>query len=114
MSDFFDWLFHSEILDTIFGLTLIFGLGLYMYGMNWYILLYNNIPKLNPEGRFVSMVPPLGGLLIAVGILLIGGGWWALVGLTDPFIGCVIYALLTGRFGNNRKSDKEDKENHGE
>ncbi len=106
MGDFFDWLFNSEELDTIVGLTLIFGIGLYLYGMNWWCLLYDNIPKLNPKGRFVSMVPPLGGLLIAIGILLVGGGWWALVGLTDPFIGALIWAILSGRFGKPKKTDK--------
>lgn len=114
MAEFFDWIFNSEEVDTVFGFVMIFGLGLYMYGMNWWCLLYNNIPKLNPKGRFVSMVPPLGGLLIAVGILLAGGGWWALLGLTDPFFGVVVYSLLAGRFGDMKKSDKEETDENGE
>lgn len=108
MAEFFDWLFNSEEVDTIFGFTLIFGLGAFFYIANWWILLYNNIPKLNPEGRFVSMVPPLGGLLIAVGILLIGGGWWALVGLTDPSIWVFVYALVSEFFTSGEKAAGED------
>lgn len=107
---FFDWLFNSEEPDTIFGLTLIFGIGAFFYITNWAIF-FNN---LNPNKKWSSMVPPLGGLLIAVGILLIGGGWWALVGLSDPIIGCVIYALVTGRFGEPKKSDKDDKNDNGD
>lgn len=114
MSEFFDWLFNSEELDNIFGLTLIFGIGALLYFANWWCLLYDNIPKLNPEGKFVSMVPPLGGLLIAIGILLIGGGWWALVGLTDPFIGSLVWALAAGRFGEPKKTDKDDKNDNGD
>ncbi len=114
MGELFDRIFNSDEADTIFGYVLIFGLGLYFYGMNWWCLLYNNIPKLNPKRKFVSMAPPLGGLLIAIGILIAGGGWWALVGLTDPFIGILVYSLLAGRFGEPKKTDKEDKNDNGD
>ena len=109
MAELFDWLFNSVEADTVAGLTLIFGIGALLYAGNWWILLYNNIPKLNPEGRFVSMAGPLGGLLLAVGILLTGGGWWALIGLTDPFIGSLIYVLLREFvFHKNRKVTDEN------
>ncbi|MBP5606435.1 MAG: hypothetical protein J6X60_13000 [Ruminiclostridium sp.] len=114
MAEFFDWLFNSGEADTIFGFVLLFGIGGLLYFVNWWLLLYNNIPKLNPKGRFVSMVPPLGGLLIAVGILLIGGGWWALIGLTDPSIWVFVYSLVSEFVSGGKKSaviDAEPKEN---
>ncbi len=114
MGEFFDWLFNSDEANTIFGYVLIFGIGGILYLMNWWLLFYNNIPKLNPEGRFVSMTGPFGGLLIAVGILIAGGGWWSLVGITDPFIFTVVWALLAGRFGEPNKTDKEDKNENGD
>ena len=114
MGEFFDWLFNSDETNTVFGYMLIFGIGGLLYFTNWWIMLYNNIPKLNPKGRFVSMVPPLGGLLIAIGILLAGGGWWSLVGLTDAFFVALVWAIFSGRFGNTKKSDKDDKNDNGD
>ena len=103
MAEFFDWLFNSGEADTIFGFVLLFGIGGLLYFVNWWLLLYNNIPKLNPKGRFVSMVPPLGGLLIAIGIVLIEGGWWALIGLPDPSIWVFVYSLVSEFFINEKK-----------
>ena len=98
-----------EELDNIFGYVLIFGLGLFLYIMNWVCFINNMIPG----RKWSSMVPPLGGALIAAGILLAGGGWWALIGLTDPFFGVLVYSLLTGRFGDRKKSDKEETDENG-
>ena len=98
-----------EVLDNIFGYVLIFGTGAYFYVMNWAIFINNMIPG----RKWSSMVPPLGGLLIAVGILLAGGGWWALAGLTDPFFWVLVYSLLKGAFGKMQKSDKEETNENG-
>ncbi len=113
MSELFDGLFNSEIADTIAGYVLLFGSGLFLYIANW-VILFNNM---KPGSKWSSMVPPLGGLLIAVGILLIGGGWWALVGLTDPFIFVFVYSLVKPYERdhaddlNNGKDKKEADEN---
>ena len=109
MAEFFESIFNSETADTIFGYVLIFGTGLFFYIANWCCFINNMIPG----RKWVSMIPPLGGLLIAVGILIAGGGWWALAGLTDPFFGVLVYSLLTGRFGNIKKSDKEETDENG-
>ena len=114
MSELFDRLFNSEIADTIAGYVLLFGLGLFLYIANW-VILFNNMKSGN---KWSSMVPPLGGLLIAVGILLVGGGWWALLGLTDPFIFVTVYALVkhprveTAETHNNK--DKEEADENGD
>ena len=113
MSELFDRLFNSEIADTIAGYVLLFGLGLFLYIANW-VILFNNMKSGN---KWSSMVPPLGGLLIAVGILLAGGGWWALVGLTDPCIFLIVYSLIK-ELGKDRTEtdeikDKEETEENG-
>ena len=113
MSEWFDRIFNSEELDTFAGFALLFGLGLFLYIMNW-VILFNNM---KPGNKWSSMVPPLGGLLIAVGILLAGGGWWALVGLTDPCIFLIVYSLIK-RPGKDRTEtdeikDKEETEENG-
>ncbi len=109
MAEFFDGLFNSETADTIFGYVLIFGIGLFFYIANWCCFINNMIPG----RKWVSMISPIGGLIIAGGILITGGGWWALVGLTDPFFGVLVYSLLTGRFGVTKKSDKEETNENG-
>ena len=107
MGEFFENLFNNEIVDTIFGLVLIFGFGIYMYGMNWAIFINNLIPG----RKWSSMIPLLGGLLIAVGILLIGGGWWALAGLTDPGVWVIVYSLVSEYIiGRNKQGKNIDKE----
>lgn len=110
MAEFFDRLFGSEEADSIFGYVLIFGIGAFFYIMNW-VIFFNN---LDPKKKWVSMVPPLGGMLIAVGLLIAGLGWWALVGLTDPWIWSLVWALLAWRFGEPKKTDKEDKNDNGD
>ena len=82
MSEWFDRIFNSEELDTFAGTLLIGGIGAFFYIMNWLIFINNMIPG----RKWSSMIPPLGGLIIAVLILILGGGWWALIGLTDPCI----------------------------
>lgn len=106
MSEWFDRIFNSEELDTFAGFALLFGLGLFLYIMNW-VILFNNM---KPGNKWSSMVPPLGGLLIAVGILLAGGGWWALIGLSDPCIGMVVYTIAISVFGKDTDKDKDKEE----
>ncbi len=101
MRGFLEQLFSSEAADTIFGFVLLFGIGISLYACNWACFFKNLIPG----KKWVSMVPPLGGLLIAVGILTAGGGWWALVGLTDPWIWSLAYSLI--------KEKKEDTDKNG-
>jgi len=111
MAEFFDGLFNSETADTISGYVLIFGTGLFLYIMNIGILINNR----NPKKKWVSMAPPLGGLLIAVGILIAGGGWWALLGLTDPSILVFVYSIIKGRAPDKKRTntEKENDENGG-
>ena len=114
MAEFIDKLLNSDELDTIFGYLLIFGFGLYFYLANWWLLFYNTSAKLNPEKKFVSMIPLLGGLLIAVGILIAGGGWWALIGLTDPSIWLFAYSIVYEFIFLKYHTEKEEKsENDG-
>ena len=108
MAEFLDKLSDSELLDTIAGYILIFGVGALFYIANW-VCFFNNC---DPKKKWVSLSPPLGGLLTAVGILTAGGGWWALIGLTDPWIFVAVYALakefITDKNKENDKNDKHD------
>ena len=65
------------------------------------------------------MVPPLGGLLIALAFLLFIPApwkWLALIGLTDPCIFVLVYSIAKEAFGKSpeNKKDKEDKQNNGD
>ncbi|HBI52490.1 MAG TPA: hypothetical protein DDX72_06875 [Ruminococcaceae bacterium] len=113
MSEWFDRIFNSEELDTFAGTLLIGGIGAFFYIMNWLIFINNMIPG----RKWSSMIPPLGGLIIAVLILILGGGWWALIGLTDPCIFLIVYSLIK-ELGKDRTEtdeikDKEETEENG-
>lgn len=112
MNELFDRIFNSEMLDTIAGYVLLFGVGLFFYLANW-VILFNNM---KPGNKWSSMIPPLGGLVIAVGILIAGGGWWALLGLTDPCIGMVVYTIVISVFEKDtaKDKDKEEKDENGQ
>ena len=104
-----------EDADTFAGTLLIGGIGAYFYIMNWLIFINNMIPG----RKWSSMVPPLGGLIIAVLILILGGGWWALIGLTDPAIYVLIYSISKGAFGRAQENrtneeEKDDKNDNGD
>ena len=98
------------MVDTIFGLVLIFGVGLFLYGMNWAIF----INDLIPGRKWSSMIPPLGGLLISVGILVIGGGWWALIGLTDPCVFSIVLFLIKRPWKTYTAYKKDKDKDNGE
>ena len=42
MNELFDRIFNSEMLDTIAGYVLTFGIGLFFYLANW-VILFNNM-----------------------------------------------------------------------
>lgn len=113
MYEIIDRIMNYSDADSVFGLLLIFGIGAFMYLSNWWCLMYNNIPKLSHKGRFVSMIPPIGGLLIAIGILLIGGGWLALIGLTDPCIGSFVYSVISETVSGKKRKNKDDRDKDG-
>jgi hypothetical protein len=113
MSDFFDSIFHSDIVDTIVGYVFVFGLGLFFYIANWCCFINNMIPG----RKWVSLVPPLGGLILALAFLLLVPApwkWFALLGLTDPWIISFVYAIITEAFGKSEKKEDKEEENDGE
>ncbi|MBR5091002.1 MAG: hypothetical protein IK093_16360, partial [Ruminiclostridium sp.] len=79
MADFIDWLFNGNDIGHMIFVIIIGLLGLIMYVKNWMKFIF----KISPEGEGMHLSLPFGGLLIAAAILMTGGGWWALVGLTD-------------------------------
>ena len=107
MSELFHWLTETPEGGYVLLAVVIGAIGAYFYGMNWVIFFHN----LKPGAKWVSMVPPLGGLLIAVALLVAGLGWWALLGLTDPSLWLLVYAVINGAFtGGNRLQNTENKE----
>ncbi|MFN7563622.1 MAG: hypothetical protein ACK5TH_17715 [Prosthecobacter sp.] len=71
------------------ALTLI-GIGGVFIFLNWACLITSAVTK-----KFHSMVPPLGGLLILIGLLFTNGRQWAWIGLLlDPGFLAIMYALL--------------------
>ena len=104
MTDFFHWLTETREGGQV-SLALVIGaVGLFFYGMNWAIFINNRIPG----RKWSSMVPPLGGLLIAVALLVAGLGWWALLGLTDPCVFIIIYSLIKKPESNKNKETDEN------
>lgn len=75
--------------------------GIFFYGMNWAIFIHNV-----RGGKFVSCVPALGGLWIAIVCLLSPIKWLALLGLTDP--GCWLF--IAAIFMEFRKPDEIQKD----
>lgn len=104
-----------EEADTFAGTLLVGGIGAYFYIMNWLIFINNMIPG----RKWSSMIPPLGGLILSVLILILGGGWWALIGFTDPAIYVLIYSIFKGAFGSAQENrtneeEKDDKNDNGD
>ncbi|MBO4864625.1 MAG: hypothetical protein J5517_09670 [Eubacterium sp.] len=64
--------------------------GIFLFVMNWAIFFHNKLGK-----RFVSNVPPLGGLWIAVVCLISPCKWLALIGLADPGLWLFIVAIIS-------------------
>ena len=77
--------------------------GLFFYIMNWVITIHNRRGK-----KFVSCVPPLGGLWIAIVCLISPVKLLALIGLSDPGLWLFIVALFE-EFILGRKDDEEKK-----
>ncbi|MBQ9484375.1 MAG: hypothetical protein IJU82_09300 [Ruminiclostridium sp.] len=114
MGEFFHWLTETPEGGAYAAALLIGGIGAYFYVMNWAIF-FNN---LNPKKKWSSMVPPLGGFLIALAFLLFIPApwkWLALIGATDPCIGVIIYSIAKGAFGKapENQKDKEETDENG-
>ena len=111
MAEFFTWLNETPEGTKLLGAMTIFVIGFLFYMINVGIFINN----LNPKKKWSSMIPPVGGILIAVGILYGGGGWWALLGLTDPSIIDFVYSIIMEIVPrvNNTEIKKENDENGG-
>ena len=111
MAEFFTWLNETPEGTRFLGAATVVAVGLFFYIMNAAIF----INDLDPKKKWVSMVPPLGGLLIAVGILIGGGGWWALLGLTDPSILVFLYSMIMELVPDKKRTntERENDENGG-
>lgn len=114
MTDFLYWLTETPEGGAYAAALFIGGIGGFFYIMNWAIF-FNN---LNPKNKWSSMVPPLGGLLIALAFLLFIPApwkWLALIGVTDPCIGMVVYTIAISVFGKDtdKDKDKEEKDENG-
>ena len=116
MDELRNWLDEiPEEVDTYAGTILIGGVGAFFYIMNWLIFINNMIPG----RKWSSMVPPIGGLIIAVMILILGGRWLALIGITDPCVFVIVYSLLKPHKrmlteNVNNEKDKEEKNDNGD
>ena len=64
--------------------------GLFLFGMNWAIFFHNLKGK-----KWVSGIPPAGGVWIAVTALLSPCRWLALIGLADPGVWLFVQALIS-------------------
>ncbi|MCR4779744.1 MAG: hypothetical protein K5876_01470 [Ruminiclostridium sp.] len=106
MGELWQWLTETSEGGYMLLAVMICATGAFFYIMNWLIFINNLIPG----RKWSSMVPPLGGLLIAVAMLVAGLGWWALIGLTDPFTFVLIYSLADGGRGKSRETDKKETE----
>ncbi|MBQ9385229.1 MAG: hypothetical protein IJT87_13440 [Ruminiclostridium sp.] len=109
MGAFFQWL--TETREGIFYLDALImgGIGLLFYGANWAIFINNRIPG----RKWVSMVPPLGGLLISLAFLLFIPApwkWLALLGLTDPVFPLILYSLIVPHPAGNKPDDADNKD----
>ena len=104
MGDFIHWLTETPEGGYVLLAIVVGAAGLFFYGMNWAIFINNTIPG----RKWSSMVPPLGGLLIAAAFLIGGLGWWALLGLTDPFIFVLIYSVAKKPESNKNKETDEN------
>lgn len=106
MTDFLYWLTETPEGGSYAAALFIGGIGGFFYVMNWAIF-FNN---LNPKNKWSSMVPPLGGLLIALAFLLFIPApwkWLALIGVTDPCIGVLIYSIAKDAFGKAPEEEKD-------
>lgn len=75
--------------------------GIFLYVMNWLIVFHNA-----RGGKWVSNVPGLGGLWIAIVCLLSPVKWMALLGLTDPGVWLIFVAIFQGVFSRKGSSDE--------
>ena len=110
MADFIDWLFNGNDIGHMIFVIIIGLLGLIMYVKNWMKFIF----KISPEGEGMHLSLPFGGLLIAAAILMTGGGWWALVGLTDAhavyiFLYIFVYKPREKTLKNKENGDKKRK-----
>ena len=74
--------------------------GLFLFFMNWAIFVHNA-----RGGKWVSGIPIIGGLWIAVVCLISPYKWFALTGLADPGVWQLFQALFLELFSRGKKKE---------
>ena len=83
--------------------------GILLFAVNWVIFFHNL-----RGGKWVSGIVLFGGLWIAGVCLLSPWKWLALIGLADPGIWQLIYALFCEYIGDHVKKNKQEGQDHAE
>ena len=76
--------------------------GIFIFVMNWSVFIHNM-----RGGKFVSGIPLIGGLWIAVACLISPWKWLALIGFADTGVWMLIAALFLEFFPWRKKNSEE-------
>lgn len=90
-------------MEKIVFIILLMIPGLFFYIMNWAIFIHNKQGK-----KWVSNIPPLGGLIIGAVFLFTPYKLCALIGFTDPGFWLIVNWLITEFIQKKNNSDYEE------